>query len=78
MYEYYCEGCQKTFEVLRSFSQADEPVACPSCHEMTIRRVISRFAAISQDGSGGSRVIAGSGNGCSACTSHACSTCGVR
>ncbi|HEY63826.1 MAG TPA: zinc ribbon domain-containing protein [Caldilineae bacterium] len=77
MYEYYCTECQATFEMLRPFSQADEPVECPSCHGVTTQRLISRFAAISQDG-GGTRMIAGSSNGCSACSSHACSTCGVR
>ncbi|HUV74928.1 MAG TPA: FmdB family zinc ribbon protein, partial [Anaerolineae bacterium] len=31
LYEYYCDDCECRFEVLRSFSQADKPVACVEC-----------------------------------------------
>ena len=31
IYEYRCSKCGKEFELMRPFSQADEPAPCPSC-----------------------------------------------
>ncbi len=31
IYEYACSKCGNQFELMRPFSQADEPTACPKC-----------------------------------------------
>jgi len=77
LYEYYCAGCQTSFEVLRVIREASQPIACPRCAMPDARRMISRFAAVSKDGSG-SRMIASSqgGGGCGGCSGGSCATCG--
>ena len=78
LYEYYCASCAAPFEVLRPMSQVDSQIACPHCAEMAARKMISRFAAVSKDGSGGSRMVASSqtGGGCGSCGGGHCATCG--
>ncbi len=44
LYEYYCPECKDTFEALRSTPEADAPVACPSCHQVSTQRILSLFA----------------------------------
>jgi putative FmdB family regulatory protein len=78
VYEYYCAGCEKRFEALRSMSQMDTPIACPRCAAPDARKVISVFAAISRDG-GGSRLVAGSGaSGCGSCAGGHLSILGIN
>ncbi len=74
LYEYLCHDCHLKFEALRTFNQADKPMPCPRCQGKRTRRAISRFAAFSKEGEGGSRSLAG--NPCSSCSSGSCSTCG--
>ena len=31
IYEYYCAGCAKEFELMRPISQSDDPGPCPTC-----------------------------------------------
>ncbi len=77
LYEYHCTNCESTFEMLRPMSQSDAPAACPYCAEITGRRTISLFAAVSRDAGGGSRLVASSGaSGCGTCAGGHCSTCG--
>jgi putative FmdB family regulatory protein len=75
LYEYYCDDCQTTFEVLRSFSQADEPVLCSECRGSHTRRAMSLFCAVSKGGDSGesSRSIAGSS--CAGCAAASCASC---
>lgn len=75
VYEYQCAACAHRFEALRPMSQADAPVACPRCAAPDARKLISVFAAISRDGSS-SRLVAGSNDGCAACSGGNCTTCG--
>jgi putative FmdB family regulatory protein len=44
LYEYYCPECKDTFEALRSTPEADAPVACPSCRQVSTQRILSLFA----------------------------------
>jgi putative FmdB family regulatory protein len=77
LYEYHCNNCEARFEMLRPMSQADSSAACPRCAEITGRRVISLFAAVSRDASGDSRLVASSGpSGCGSCAGGHCSSCG--
>ncbi len=77
LYEYFCADCQTPFEALRAMSEANRPIACPRCAATDVRRMISRFAAVSKDG-GGSRMIASSqvGSGCGSCAGGHCASCG--
>lgn len=43
IYEYRCERCGRTFEVLVRAGQ-EEPTRCPHCGADSIRRVPSAFA----------------------------------
>jgi putative FmdB family regulatory protein len=76
LYEYRCTNCESRFEMLRPMSQADGPAPCPHCAETAGRRLISVFAAISRDASGGSRMVASSGaSGCGSCAGGHCASC---
>jgi len=76
IYEYYCDDCECKFDVLRSMSQADDPIACVQCEGMNTHRALSLFAAISKGESGQTRSVAGTGSGCSSCAATTCATCG--
>lgn len=50
-YDYICDHCKKTFEFHQSMK--DEPFKeCPSCHNMSLRRLIGTGAGIIFKGSG--------------------------
>ncbi len=74
IYEYFCADCKTKFEALRSFSKADEPIACQSCQSVQTARTVSAAFAHS-----GGRVVAGSSDSsaCGSCSGGSCSTCGV-
>lgn len=74
IYEYMCAGCQTKFELLRSFSRADEPAACPQCQSQDSRRLISAFASFSKGEGGVTTAIGGSSCGRGSC--GGCSGCG--
>jgi len=76
IYEYRCDDCETKFDVLRSMSQADDPIACAQCEGMNTRRALSLFAAISKGKGGETRSIAGTGSSCSSCAATSCATCG--
>jgi putative FmdB family regulatory protein len=76
LYEYRCDDCECKFEVLRSFSQADEPVACVECSGSHTRRAISLFSAVSKGGDGGEVSRSLGGSSCSGCAATSCATCG--
>lgn len=45
LYEYLCKKCEKKFETLVSFKNADDPVKCPECGSKETRKLLSTFAA---------------------------------
>ncbi|TKJ28631.1 MAG: FmdB family transcriptional regulator [Chloroflexi bacterium B3_Chlor] len=75
LYEYHCDDCRCEFEVLRSFSQADEPVSCIQCDSPQTRRAISLFAAVSKSDAGGGDGRSLGGTGCASCAATSCATC---
>jgi putative FmdB family regulatory protein len=75
-YEYVCSECKTRFELRRSIKQIDDPAICPNCQSSHVARQISRVLAFSHSSDG--TVSALGGGGCAACSSTACSTCGVR
>jgi putative FmdB family regulatory protein len=76
IYEYYCPDCHTKFEARRSMAQADDPIECAQCHQPGAGRVLSMFAAQSVGSDGAWVAGSSSGSGCSACSTHHCSTCG--
>lgn len=73
IYEYNCGDCQSKFELLRSFSRADDPAECPSCATGLGSRLVSRFASFSKSASG--EVSSVGGGGCAGCAATSCATC---
>lgn len=45
LYEYQCQRCGKTFEMLRRISDADCDLECPACHSKKVERQLSTFSA---------------------------------
>lgn len=50
IYEYKCEECGKTFEVLTKASNRDDEKKCPDCGSKKVKRAFSVFGV---GGSGG-------------------------
>ncbi|QRN84362.1 zinc ribbon domain-containing protein [Chloroflexota bacterium] len=70
IYEYRCQDCTHTFELIRSIKDADANLSCPHCQSEQIKRQLSLFNA----SSGGQSLT--SGGGCSGCSGGSCSSCG--
>ena len=54
LYEYRCQNCGKTFELLVSFSQADKTFNCPHCASEDTRKQISAVASFGASEGGSS------------------------
>mgnify|MGYP001138509135 CR=1 FL=1 len=74
LYEYYCPHCDKKFDKLRPFSQADAPAPRPECGGEDTKRAISTFASFSK-GSEGSTIAVGGGSSCAGCAAQSCAGC---
>lgn len=70
LYEYYCESCDRRFELLRPMGRMDDAADCPSGHGGG-RRVLSTFAAHTSAAFGESEPLGG-GGGCGGCSGGAC------
>jgi putative FmdB family regulatory protein len=44
LYEYQCQTCGKSFELLRRMRDVDTGVKCPDCDSDEIERQLSTFA----------------------------------
>ena len=55
LYDYQCRACGKTFEMLRSFQDADSKLECPDCRSDNVERLLSLFATGGCSTSGSSR-----------------------
>ncbi|MBN1400481.1 MAG: zinc ribbon domain-containing protein [Anaerolineae bacterium] len=77
LYEYRCRDCDITFSKLRSFSRADEVIACPQCEGLNTKRALSLFASFSK-GSDGSLQAHGGGGDCASCGGGHCGSCNHR
>jgi putative FmdB family regulatory protein len=66
IYEYRCQACERSFEVLTSFAQRDRAQVCPSCESSKTRVLVSSFAAIGGEDAGFTSTLpmAPSGGGC--------------
>lgn len=79
IYEFFCEDCQKSFEVLCSLKTDLSTITCEMCAGKRVAKKVSAFARI---GGGKSLDLGGgghdhsSGGSCGSCSSHSCGTCG--
>jgi putative FmdB family regulatory protein len=65
IYEYRCEDCDRSFEVLTSFGERDRGQICPSCESRKTRVLVSSFASIGGSSEFSSTLpMAPSGGGC--------------
>lgn len=74
LYEYMCDDCGCKFELLRRFSQSDDPALCPHCERNHGRRLISTFAALSKGSDGVTSSVSGSSS-CGSCAATSCAGC---
>ena len=72
IYEYICLDCKKEYEILRSFSESDKPMACNECGGENVKCKLSVVFAQS----GGHTLSDAGGGGCSSCAGGNCSSCG--
>jgi len=71
IYEYVCLDCKKEYEILRSFSESDKPLACNQCGGENVKRKLSVVFAQS-----GGQAVGSSSGGCRSCAGGGCSSCG--
>jgi putative FmdB family regulatory protein len=76
LYAYHCPTCQRSFDVRKTFAEADSPTSCPHCNAANAQRRLANVAIFSASGGGAVRAVAGapscsgcavSGSGCSGC-----------
>jgi putative FmdB family regulatory protein len=61
VYEYICLECASEFERRQTFTEADQPLECPSCGSKNNKKKLSLFAS---NAGGNSAVTASSSAGC--------------
>ncbi|MBP8856817.1 MAG: zinc ribbon domain-containing protein [Anaerolineaceae bacterium] len=71
IYEYICQSCSATFDLLRPYSQADSPTICKNCSSSQVKRKLSTFFAHSDSTASGST----SSSSCGSCSGHSCANC---
>lgn len=75
IYEYFCENCQKKYEIL--IFSSEEKVTCPLCGKNNLTRLFSRFA-FSSGGKNTANKPASGTSSCATCSGGDCSACGVN
>ncbi len=73
LYEYKCEECGRTTEVLQSTGGGSTP-DCEHCGSGKLRRAFSAFASRSKKSGGAS---SGGSSSCSTCGATTCRTCNL-
>ncbi|MCI5141221.1 MAG: zinc ribbon domain-containing protein [Candidatus Electrothrix sp. ATG1] len=62
IYEYVCLKCEKQFETISTSSNNTEPVKCPECQSLDVKKNIS--ASNLRMSSGGPSIPCGAPSGC--------------
>lgn len=65
LYEYRCDDCQASFEILQRMGEGPGGLACPECGGTDLAKQFSTFAASSSPAVGGGRA-ATAPSGCGA------------
>ena len=76
IYEYICLDCKKEYEILRSFNEADQSIACDECGGENVKRKLS-LAFAHSGGSSVGEMSGSGGGGCSSCGGGNCGSCGA-
>ncbi len=63
IYEYRCEECGKTLEILQSMAAGSEGLTCPACGSERLSKAFSTFAATTASPAGAA-AGGGGGGGC--------------
>ena len=50
IYEYRCDACKHTFEMIRSVSENDQELHCPICKSPKVGRLMSVFCSCHTSG----------------------------
>jgi putative FmdB family regulatory protein len=74
IYEYRCESCSETFEVLTRFAERDSAQGCPACESTKTRVMVSSFAFAGAGESSAADFAGASGGG--GCCGGSCGSCG--
>jgi putative FmdB family regulatory protein len=74
LYEYTCLTCDKKFDMLRAYKDADSPIACVSCQSIDTKRSLSTFFSHSAGGSPSVSSTVSTG-GCGGCSGGSCGSC---
>ena len=45
-YEYFCESCQKSFELALTLREHEEKIQCPKCGSENVNQLVSTFTAV--------------------------------
>jgi putative FmdB family regulatory protein len=64
LYEYRCNDCSATFELLRPMADREVAAICPSCESRASMPLISRVAVHAGSGAEASPSTGGGGGGC--------------
>jgi putative FmdB family regulatory protein len=73
IYEYRCDGCSKSFEVLTSFGNRERTQICPNCESTRTKVLVSAFAAFGGSEAGEAPVSLGGGGCGPGCCGGSCS-----
>lgn len=71
IYEYKCQDCGNSFEVLRAIKDADAFIPCEKCSSTNTKRSLSLCVSRIEGGSKQS-----GSSGCAGCSGGSCSSCG--
>jgi putative FmdB family regulatory protein len=74
IYEYRCESCSETFDVLTRFAERDSAQMCPACESTKTRVMVSSFAFAGAGESSAADFAGESGGG--GCCGGSCGSCG--
>jgi putative FmdB family regulatory protein len=78
-FDYYCEKCDKKFEIQRGINEDRSDVACPRCKGKKVQRMFDSIylpkKGGTSDGMGGDFGGGGGGSSCSSCSGGNCSPC---
>jgi putative FmdB family regulatory protein len=75
IYEYRCESCSETFDVLTRFAERDIAQMCPACESTKTRVMVSSFA-VAGGGESSQSLDFGSGESAGGCCGGSCGSCG--
>jgi len=76
-YDYYCDKCEKKFEIQASMSDDRKWVKCPDCKSRKVRQLFDGVYIPPKTKAGKSAGGASSDSSCTSCSSGTCSTCGI-